>query len=144
MVDFTQSEIDMKDFREFQAKNLDQAIQDACAYFGAEREKLEIEIVEDAKMGVFGLIGARKAKIRAKRVELPELNVAYEEKKKTPSKNYKPKNRFQDKNDKIENLEKKQNLKRFPLMMKMKAKANVVFFLKFQCIMMMKNLMNVF
>lgn len=97
----------MKDFKEFQAKNLDQAIQDACAYFGAEREKLEIEIVEDAKMGVFGIIGARKAKIRAKRVELPEINVNYEEKKKPAPRNNKPKNRFQDKNEKIEHLEKK-------------------------------------
>lgn len=97
----------MNDFKEFQAKNLDQAIQDACAFFGTEREKLEIEIVEDAKTGIFGLVGARKAKIRAKRVELPEFNVSYEEKKKTTPKNHKPKNRFQDKNDKIESLEKK-------------------------------------
>ena len=72
----------MSNFKEFQAKNLDQAIQDACTFFGTEREKLEIEIIEDAKMGVFGLIGARKAKIRAKLVSLPDFNMQAEEGKK--------------------------------------------------------------
>lgn len=71
----------MSNFKEFQAKNLDSAIQDACAFFGTEREKLEIEIVEDAKMGVFGLIGARKAKIRARVVSLSDFNMPEEGKK---------------------------------------------------------------
>lgn len=71
----------MSNFKEFQAKNLDQAIQDACAFFGTEREKLEIEIIEDAKMGVFGLIGARKAKIRARVVSLSDFNMPEEGKK---------------------------------------------------------------
>ena len=65
----------MSNFKEFQSKNLDSAIQDACAFFGTEREKLEIEIIEDAKMGVFGLIGARKAKIRARVVSLSDFNI---------------------------------------------------------------------
>jgi spoIIIJ-associated protein len=85
----------MSTFKEFQAKNLDQAIQDACTFFGTEREKLEIEIIEDAKMGVFGLIGARKAKIRAKVVSLSDFNMPVEEGKKqkfTP-RGAKPKNR---------------------------------------------------
>lgn len=69
----------MNEFKEFQSKNLDQAIQDACSYFGTEREKLEIEIIEDAKMGVFGLIGARKAKIRARLVSLPEISVTVDD-----------------------------------------------------------------
>ncbi len=61
----------MSDFTEFQAKTLDDAISDACNYFNAERAKLEIEIIEDAKAGFFG-VGARKAKIRAKKVTLSE------------------------------------------------------------------------
>jgi len=56
----------MSDFKEFQAKTLDQAIQDACEYFGIERVKLEIDIVEDAKSGIFGLVGARKASVKAR------------------------------------------------------------------------------
>lgn len=58
----------MESFKEFQGKSLDDAIRDACAYFDAPREKLEIEIVQDAKNGIFGLVGARKAVVKARRV----------------------------------------------------------------------------
>lgn len=57
----------MESFKEFQGKSLDDAIRDACAYFDAPREKLEIEIVQDAKNGIFGLVGARKAVVKARR-----------------------------------------------------------------------------
>ena len=57
----------MDGFKEFQGKDLDAAIQDACLYFNASRERLEIEILQDAKSGIFGIVGARKAKIRARR-----------------------------------------------------------------------------
>ncbi|WP_302548919.1 Jag N-terminal domain-containing protein, partial [uncultured Desulfovibrio sp.] len=43
----------MDGFKEFQGKDLDDAIREACEYFNAAREKLEIEIVEDAKSGIF-------------------------------------------------------------------------------------------
>lgn len=97
----------MSDFKEFQSKNLDQAIQDACTFFGTEREKLEIEIIEDAKMGVFGIIGARKARIRARLVSLPEFSMPQDEHKKQKpfGRQQKPKNRPAQ--DKFENLEKK-------------------------------------
>ncbi|MDO5536278.1 MAG: Jag N-terminal domain-containing protein [Desulfovibrionaceae bacterium] len=62
----------MDGFKEFQGKDLDAAIQDACAYYNARREKLEIEILQDAKSGIFGIVGARKAKIRARRAHLPD------------------------------------------------------------------------
>ncbi len=62
----------MDGFKEFQGKDLDSAIKDACAYFDARREQLEIEILQDAKSGIFGIVGARKAKIRARRVRLRE------------------------------------------------------------------------
>lgn len=61
----------MSDFKEFQGKNLDAAIAEACAYYDAPREKLEIDILEDSKTGIFGLVGARKARIRARRAQLP-------------------------------------------------------------------------
>ena len=57
----------MEDFKEFQGKSLDEAIRAACSYFDAPREKLEIDIVQDAKNGIFGLVGARKALVRARR-----------------------------------------------------------------------------
>lgn len=63
----------MSDFKEFQGKTLDAAIAEACAYYDTPREKLEIDIVEDAKSGIFGLVGARKARIRARRAQLPPL-----------------------------------------------------------------------
>lgn len=60
----------MEDFVEFQGKSLDEAIRGACAYFDAPREKLEIDIIQDAKNGIFGLVGARKAIVRARRAQL--------------------------------------------------------------------------
>lgn len=62
----------MSQYKDFQGKSLDDAISEACAYYGVEREKLEIEIISDAKTGIFGLVGAKKASIRAARVQLPE------------------------------------------------------------------------
>ncbi len=56
--------------KEFQGKDLDAAIQDACLYFNTTREGLEIDILQDAKSGIFGIVGARKAKIRARRARL--------------------------------------------------------------------------
>lgn len=41
----------MDDFKEFQGKSLDEAIRAACSYFDAQREKLEIDIIQDAKNG---------------------------------------------------------------------------------------------
>ena len=60
----------MADYKEFQGKTLDDAIREACEYYGVPREKLEIEIVSDAKTGIFGLVGVKKATIRAGRVRL--------------------------------------------------------------------------
>ncbi len=50
----------------FEGKSIDDAIDTACAHFETERDKLEIEILADSKGGIFGLVGARKAKIRAR------------------------------------------------------------------------------
>ena len=37
--------------KEFQGRSLDEAIAAACAYFDLPREKLEIDILSDAKAG---------------------------------------------------------------------------------------------
>lgn len=62
----------MEGFKEFQGKDLENAIAEACSYFDSPRERLEIEIVQDAKSGIFGIVGARKAKVRARRAQLRE------------------------------------------------------------------------
>ncbi|MDR0827560.1 MAG: Jag N-terminal domain-containing protein [Desulfovibrio sp.] len=62
----------MSRYKEFQGKTLDDAIAEACEYYGVPREKLEIEILNDAKTGIFGLVGVKKAEIRAARMTLPD------------------------------------------------------------------------
>ena len=52
--------------KEFQGRSLDEAIAAACSYFDLPREKLEIDILSDAKAGIFGLVGTRKASIMAR------------------------------------------------------------------------------
>ena len=52
--------------KEFQGRSLDEAIAAACSYFDLPREKLEIDILSDAKAGIFGLVGNRKASIMAR------------------------------------------------------------------------------
>lgn len=63
----------MSDSKEFLGKTLDAAIAEACSYFDVPREKLEIDIIEDAKSGIFGIVGARKAKIHARLATLPDF-----------------------------------------------------------------------
>jgi len=59
----------MNTYKDFQAKTVDQAIDDACRFFAVERDALEIDIVSGGSSGIFGL-GAKKATIRAKRRRL--------------------------------------------------------------------------
>ncbi|MDQ1336458.1 MAG: spoIIIJ-associated protein [Thermodesulfobacteriota bacterium] len=49
---------------EFEEKTLDDAIAVACEKFKLPREQLEIEIVSKGSSGIFGIVGAKKAKIR--------------------------------------------------------------------------------
>lgn len=56
----------MSEFKEFQGKNLDEAIQVACDYYEVPRAKLEIEIVSGGSTGIFGLVGVRKASVKAR------------------------------------------------------------------------------
>lgn len=56
----------MSDTKEFQGKNLDEAIEAACKHYEVKRDKLEIEIVSGGSSGIFGLVGVKKAVVRAK------------------------------------------------------------------------------
>lgn len=62
----------MDKFREFQGQNLDECIKQAMEWFACPRENLEVDILQDAKSGIFGIVGARKAKIRARRAHVAE------------------------------------------------------------------------
>jgi spoIIIJ-associated protein len=76
----------MEGFKEFHGKDLDDAIRQACDYFDVAREKLEIDIVQDSKAGIFGIVGVRKALIRARRVPVREaLSVALERDSQPPA-----------------------------------------------------------
>ena len=56
----------MDAFKEFQGKDISAAIAEACSYFGVSREQLEIEILRDAKSGIFGIVSTCKASVRAR------------------------------------------------------------------------------
>jgi spoIIIJ-associated protein len=49
---------------EFEEKSVEDAIELACRQLKLPREKLEIEIVSKGSSGIFGIVGARRAKIR--------------------------------------------------------------------------------
>jgi len=56
----------MSEFRTFNGKTVDEAMEEACRHFGAAREKLEVEILSGGSSGIFGLVGKKKAQVRAR------------------------------------------------------------------------------
>ena len=64
----------MNESKEFQAKSVDEAIEEACSHYSCIRDELEISILQGSSSGIFGLVGVKKARIRAQpRVRLTEL-----------------------------------------------------------------------
>lgn len=53
------------DAKHFEGRSIDEAIDQACKHFDVDREALEVEILNDASGGIFGLVGGRKATVRA-------------------------------------------------------------------------------
>lgn len=60
----------MKSFLDFEEKNVEKAVQKACADLKVARDKLKYDIISYGSSGIFGLVGAKKALIR---VFVPEL-----------------------------------------------------------------------
>ena len=62
---------------EVEGKTIDEAIELACAELNVPREKLEVEVLSSGSTGIFGIVGTKKAKIRAilkeLTVDLPAL-----------------------------------------------------------------------
>ena len=56
----------MQEFFEFEGKNTEAAINNACKTINVSRDNLEIEILEPGSAGIFGLVGGRNAKIRVR------------------------------------------------------------------------------
>ena len=50
---------------EVEGKTVDEAIEIACRELKAPREKLEIEVLSAGSTGIFGIVGTRKAKVKA-------------------------------------------------------------------------------
>ncbi len=54
------------------AKTTGEAIESALDELGLEKDEVDIEILEESNKGLFGLIGAKDAKVRAKERVVPE------------------------------------------------------------------------
>lgn len=59
-----------EDYREFEAKTVDEAIILAMKSFHAEFEDLEIKVLSEGSKGLFGLVGTKSAKVMARRVRV--------------------------------------------------------------------------
>ncbi|MBI9086577.1 MAG: Jag N-terminal domain-containing protein [Desulfobacterales bacterium] len=63
----------MKQTQEFDGKNLEQAIEKACAALNVTRKKLSYDVISSGSSGIFGIVGVKKAKIRA---TLPDRKIS--------------------------------------------------------------------
>ena len=56
----------MSEWKTFSGKSVDEAMEEAGRHLGAPREKLEVEILSGGSSGIFGLVGKKKAQVRAR------------------------------------------------------------------------------
>ena len=61
----------MKSFLDFEEKNVEKAVEKACAELNVSRDKLKYDIISHGSSGIFGLVGTKKALIR---VFVPDLS----------------------------------------------------------------------
>ncbi|HMK66881.1 MAG TPA: RNA-binding cell elongation regulator Jag/EloR [Thermodesulfobacteriota bacterium] len=54
---------------EIEGKSIEEAIQAACQQLNVPKEKLDIQIINSGSTGIFGIVGSKKAKIRATLIE---------------------------------------------------------------------------
>jgi spoIIIJ-associated protein len=58
---------------EIEGKSVEEAIQAACQQLNVPKEKLDIQIINSGSTGIFGIVGSKKAKIKATLIEeVPE------------------------------------------------------------------------
>ncbi len=61
----------MKPFLEFEGKNVEKAVEKACAELQSSKSALKYDIISNGSSGIFGLVGVKKAKIRVLNEEQP-------------------------------------------------------------------------
>ena len=69
---------------EFEGKNEEDAVAKACRTLNLTRDELQIKVLEPGSAGIFGLVGGRKARIKAVPIvkeTVPEEKPAAPEKK---------------------------------------------------------------
>lgn len=70
---------------EIEGKTIDEAIDKACREFNVPREKLNIEILSEGSSGFLGLVGSKKAKVKASLLSLDmSFDLPREKKEKAP------------------------------------------------------------
>ena len=89
----------MASYKEFEGKNIEQAVKKACGKLKIDNEKIKYKVISHGSTGIFGLAGRKKAKIS---VSVPKIEKA--EKKQPEEKNL-AKNIEINKNDKAYNEE---------------------------------------
>jgi spoIIIJ-associated protein len=55
---------------EKEAKSVEEAIEKICEELGRQREELEFEVIEEKSRGIFGLMGNKRVKVRARLKEV--------------------------------------------------------------------------
>jgi spoIIIJ-associated protein len=59
----------MTSYKEFEGKNIEQAVKKACGKLNIDKEKITYKVVSYGSTGIFGLAGRKKAKIRVSATE---------------------------------------------------------------------------
>ncbi len=59
---------------EFEGKSIDKAVETACLELKTSQDKLEYEVITEGSSGIFGLVGAKNARIRVKAPDSPETD----------------------------------------------------------------------
>jgi len=65
----------MKEWQEFEGKSVSAAVQRACERLKLNKEALHYEVLSHGSSGIFGLVGARNARIRVGRPDRAETGV---------------------------------------------------------------------
>jgi spoIIIJ-associated protein len=60
---------------EFEGKTKEEAVRKACEELGVSEEQLELEVLSYGSTGIFGLVGAKKARIRVTMQEAVEAKI---------------------------------------------------------------------
>ena len=64
---------------EFEGKTKDEAVRNACEELGVSEDSLDIEVLSYGSTGIFGLVGARKAKIKVTLTDAVEPEIDMDE-----------------------------------------------------------------